>query len=329
MEESERRQKLAELAVLEQFDILRQATGHDFGAGQRAAELARRRRELRHPGSIDVTDTLGATAEEMAEAFERVGRPRLARIEREDFRRHTAATGRTFAAWTRLERRLAIAAAKPGRKLETAREFGDRRQAPVRVEGLTADEHREAAEDARRVTGLLGRAPTPPMTPLEKDAGELAELERLYKRNREEHAAGWLQDDQLRHNLREVFARACDVRKRLAFDTAAPQELRDRACNLAIELEVYRDELGYPADDPILVRESSPPRHKIRVEPAIALGGYAVFCSCGNLTGFAGTTEEADEIGATHLEGVDEYADRIRTDDDFAGKAAEAYRQGC
>lgn len=42
--------------------------------------------------------------------------------------------------------------------------------------------------------------------------------------------------------------------------------------------------------------------HEPRFEPALALGGVAVFCSCGGLTGFADSWEGADEIAARHVE---------------------------
>jgi hypothetical protein len=42
-------------------------------------------------------------------------------------------------------------------------------------------------------------------------------------------------------------------------------------------------------------------KHTTRIELALALGGYAVFCSCGNLTGFAHTEAEADTIASLHV----------------------------
>jgi hypothetical protein len=35
------------------------------------------------------------------------------------------------------------------------------------------------------------------------------------------------------------------------------------------------------------------PMHEPRFEPALALGGWTVFCSCGKLTGFADTRTDA------------------------------------
>jgi hypothetical protein len=40
--------------------------------------------------------------------------------------------------------------------------------------------------------------------------------------------------------------------------------------------------------------------HEVRIEPALALGAWTVFCSCGNLVGFAPTLAEAEEIGDRH-----------------------------
>lgn len=44
---------------------------------------------------------------------------------------------------------------------------------------------------------------------------------------------------------------------------------------------------------------------KTRIEPALALGGYAVFCDCGHLTGFADTLGNAEHIAAEHVVGVE------------------------
>lgn len=67
----------AELALLEDFDNRRRYAGHDYGSGQRGAELSRRRRELDELGYLD---ELGPTRDEMVAAFERVGRPRYLRV---------------------------------------------------------------------------------------------------------------------------------------------------------------------------------------------------------------------------------------------------------
>lgn len=164
-----RREEWAELVILEKFDELRERAGHDYGSGQRFAEISRRRRELDLDGSVLHHGEIVCSAAELADAFDRVGRPRLARAEDPGARRgfETPTSKRTVATWRTLERRIA----------------------------------------------------------------------------------------------------------------AEPRELK-------------------------ATRIESPPEHRIRVEPALAMGGYAVFCSCGNLTGFAGSQEEADEIGETHLENV-------------------------
>jgi hypothetical protein len=87
------RARLAELELLERYDWTRRRLGHDFGAGQRAHELSRRRRWL---ASNDTSDTRAATGLELLEAYVRIGRPRLARAESGPI---TAATARTIATW--------------------------------------------------------------------------------------------------------------------------------------------------------------------------------------------------------------------------------------
>lgn len=88
----------AELLVLEMFDSIRQSRGHDYGCGQRGAELIRRRREL------EVADPAGyvrrgaaITRTELADAFERVGRRRLERLERDNY--GTASSRASLSAW--------------------------------------------------------------------------------------------------------------------------------------------------------------------------------------------------------------------------------------
>lgn len=68
------REQHADLIVLEMFDALRSSRRHDYGCGQRVAELNRRRRELERCDH----DRRGAaiTRAELADAFARVGRPR-------------------------------------------------------------------------------------------------------------------------------------------------------------------------------------------------------------------------------------------------------------
>lgn len=102
----EMRELQAEFIVLATFDQLREGAGHDYGAGQRVAELRRRRLHLREHGfhaELQVDDFMPA---ELHAAFFRVGVPRLRRIEREDYRHHTPATRRTLDTWRRIERRF-------------------------------------------------------------------------------------------------------------------------------------------------------------------------------------------------------------------------------
>lgn len=108
--------KAAELLVLDAYNEHREAKGHDYGAGQRAGELLRRRRELA-PGAPVTAYVLaeresvrvdGATlipgTTELAEAARRLLMPRIQRVEREDYRRSTPSTRRTLEAlWEVLE----------------------------------------------------------------------------------------------------------------------------------------------------------------------------------------------------------------------------------
>lgn len=108
METQERQMKLAELAVLEYFDSERRRAGHDYGAGQRIREIRRYRRELETMGELPIgyglaiESTSEVTTDELASAFERVARPKIARIEAEDYRRSTPATKRTLGTWRRV-----------------------------------------------------------------------------------------------------------------------------------------------------------------------------------------------------------------------------------
>jgi hypothetical protein len=82
-----RMQLVAEFAVLNAYDELRRRAGYDYGNGQRVAELNRRRRFLVSRGAgelVDRDDLLEVlSAEELVDAFERVGRPRLERARRQ------------------------------------------------------------------------------------------------------------------------------------------------------------------------------------------------------------------------------------------------------
>lgn len=99
------RAELAELAVLTEYDRVRQRRGHDFGCGQRGAELMRRRRALREKYGLDVYSALATvTLAELAQAWARVGAPRLRRAAGEDFRRETPSTRRTLEVWRTMAR---------------------------------------------------------------------------------------------------------------------------------------------------------------------------------------------------------------------------------
>jgi hypothetical protein len=101
-----------ELAVLEWFNTARVIQGHDYGAGQRAGELRTRRfdpavRRLADEHflaahGLPVDDARPADgllpADELHAAAERLLRPRLARIEREAYRRDTPASRRAATA---------------------------------------------------------------------------------------------------------------------------------------------------------------------------------------------------------------------------------------
>lgn len=106
---SARREQLAEYAVLHRFDELRERAGHDYGSGQRGAELIRRRRALGYASAFEVelVDELRLlTAGEVLAAFRRVGDPRIERLELETYRKHTPASRRTLDTWHRLELEL-------------------------------------------------------------------------------------------------------------------------------------------------------------------------------------------------------------------------------
>lgn len=113
-QEEERERELvrlvAELEVLERFDWLRQAAGHDYGAGQRANELMRRRRELDRDArrACSELEELEPTPARL-EAFERIGRPRAWRIiHPEAYRATTPASKRTLATWREVAAELGL-----------------------------------------------------------------------------------------------------------------------------------------------------------------------------------------------------------------------------
>lgn len=107
----DRQAKLAELEILERYDAMRERAGYDYGSGQRGAELMRRRRELDVEAPVYGESRRGVTMQELAAAFERVGRPRMARVAKEGYRSNTPTTTRTRATWAKLERLVALDAA--------------------------------------------------------------------------------------------------------------------------------------------------------------------------------------------------------------------------
>lgn len=91
---------LAEYFVLEQYDRRRSRLYGDYGNGQRARELARRRNELERRGIDLYTNGLSVPSTDCAAAFERVGRPRLRRARANLNRYRTRPARETFNAWT-------------------------------------------------------------------------------------------------------------------------------------------------------------------------------------------------------------------------------------
>jgi len=101
----------AELALLHEYDAVRQAKGYDFGCGQRGAELIRRRRELElelklaGPSSADIYALeRSVTRAELLAAFQRIGKSRLRRAERDAAVYHTPSAIRTRLAWKQIGR---------------------------------------------------------------------------------------------------------------------------------------------------------------------------------------------------------------------------------
>lgn len=107
------RQLVAELTILDEYDRTRSRQGHDFGCGQRGAELGRRRHELAHRLGIHVGDfSLAASVREaspaeLISAWKRVGEPRQRRARNESYRFDTPSTSRTLRAWAMVEKWLA------------------------------------------------------------------------------------------------------------------------------------------------------------------------------------------------------------------------------
>ena len=99
----------AELAILARYDFIRELAGHDYGSGQRGAELMRRRRELGGRegtyayGHVRLADVGEVPAAELVEAFDRLGGARIRRLTREHWRHGTHSTRRSLKSWRKVE----------------------------------------------------------------------------------------------------------------------------------------------------------------------------------------------------------------------------------
>lgn len=99
--------KLAEYVLLSAYDFEREFLFHDYGKGQRSNELRRRRIELGDAPALYNVELDDADPAELAAAFQRIGVPRIERIEyRETYRRSTPSSTRTVRAWRTIERRV-------------------------------------------------------------------------------------------------------------------------------------------------------------------------------------------------------------------------------
>lgn len=121
------RRARAELTILERFDDHRAYRYGDYGGGQRAGELSRRRHELERLATrleryVDVAEP-DPTRDELRRAFQRVGLPRYRRLVREAERqqtylgrgRRTRPTGESIKAWQRLATELELHVDNPTR----------------------------------------------------------------------------------------------------------------------------------------------------------------------------------------------------------------------
>lgn len=97
-----RRERLAELVLLEEYDRRRIAAGHDYGSGQRGGELSRRRREL-DGFTVEELRELGPT--DIQAAWDRVGARRHRRAELDATRYGSPGVVRTLNTWRVLARR--------------------------------------------------------------------------------------------------------------------------------------------------------------------------------------------------------------------------------
>jgi hypothetical protein len=93
----------AELLLLEHYDTHRRTLGHDYGQGRRVLELNRRSRELR----AESYDHCSFTVEEMAAAYDRVGRARDMRAQTDAIRYGSRGAALTARAWITIRTRYA------------------------------------------------------------------------------------------------------------------------------------------------------------------------------------------------------------------------------
>lgn len=94
------RVELAEWTLLAHYDVLRSRLGHDYGSGQRGAELRRRRLRLQARGIDPPSYAATLDRAELERAYQRIGAPRLRRVELETYRAHTPSSERTLKAWS-------------------------------------------------------------------------------------------------------------------------------------------------------------------------------------------------------------------------------------
>ena len=210
---SKRRRLCAELYILETFDAAREIAGYDYGGSQRVKELVRRRRDVGPRSLADVT----FSTTELADAFERVGTPRLARItERETYRSSTRSSRATVATWRNLERKYLMpddalggptvaTPTDPADELPEDATFVERKFSILDTDEMLVDERRTLAQkkDAGRSNYFRGL----PITPRETRAmlatidAELARRERNRAIDRTVHAGdALLEDDELATN---------------------------------------------------------------------------------------------------------------------------------
>jgi hypothetical protein len=105
--------RLADWTLLVTFDEARSPLGHDYGSGQRRAALARAdarytdalRRVVGYSAPLEAPDDLALTDGDREAAWQRLGRPAMRRLEREEYRSRTPATRMTLMAWHRTYRR--------------------------------------------------------------------------------------------------------------------------------------------------------------------------------------------------------------------------------